>query len=190
MNESESGTTRIGRRLLRPCRFRVSPPSSFRASRSDDRGSRLMLSPSRLSRTRSFPTIPTPHEQMGILLSGRLEFTVGGVTRLLGPERHRGIPGGVRSPSAAPRRAGCRHRYLPSDSRRLPVMPECGMPRMREPMARVVVIGSSNTDMTVRLPSLPTPGQTLWARPSRPRPAARAPTRRSPHGGPGPRLSS
>ena len=35
------------------------------------------------------------------------------------------------------------------------------MPRMREPMPRVVVIGSSNTDMTVRLPSLPAPGQTL-----------------------------
>jgi ribokinase len=35
------------------------------------------------------------------------------------------------------------------------------MLRMREPMPRVVVIGSSNTDMTVRLPSLPAPGQTL-----------------------------
>jgi ribokinase len=32
---------------------------------------------------------------------------------------------------------------------------------MREPMPRVIVIGSSNTDMTVRLPSLPAPGQTL-----------------------------
>src|SRR5690349_18316756 len=29
------------------------------------------------------------------------------------------------------------------------------------PMARVIVFGSSNTDMTVRLPSLPLPGQTL-----------------------------
>ena len=28
-------------------------------------------------------------------------------------------------------------------------------------MARVIVFGSSNTDMTVRLPSLPAPGQTL-----------------------------
>src|SRR3954454_19658388 len=39
------------------------------------------------------------------------------------------------------------------------------MPRTREPMPRVVVIGSSNTDMTVRLPSLPTPGQTLLGDP-------------------------
>src|SRR5205823_10743937 len=29
------------------------------------------------------------------------------------------------------------------------------------PMARVLVVGSSNTDMTVRLPRLPTPGQTV-----------------------------
>jgi ribokinase len=35
------------------------------------------------------------------------------------------------------------------------------MPRMRDLMPRVVVIGSSNTDMTVRLPSLPARGQTL-----------------------------
>jgi quercetin dioxygenase-like cupin family protein len=26
-----------------------------------------------------------PHEQMGVLISGRAEFTVGGVTRVLGP---------------------------------------------------------------------------------------------------------
>ena len=36
-----------------------------------------------------------PHEQMGILLEGRLEFTVGGVTRLLGPGDIWRIPGGV-----------------------------------------------------------------------------------------------
>jgi len=36
-----------------------------------------------------------PHEQMGILLEGRLEFTVGGVTRLLGPGDMWRIPGGV-----------------------------------------------------------------------------------------------
>ena len=29
-----------------------------------------------------------PHEQMGILLEGRVEFTIGGVTRLLGPGRY------------------------------------------------------------------------------------------------------
>ena len=36
-----------------------------------------------------------PHEQIGILLEGRLEFTVGGVTRLLGPGDMWRIPGGV-----------------------------------------------------------------------------------------------
>jgi unsaturated pyranuronate lyase len=36
-----------------------------------------------------------PHEQMGILLEGRLEFTVGGVTRRLGPGDLWRIPGGV-----------------------------------------------------------------------------------------------
>ena len=36
-----------------------------------------------------------PHEQMGILISGRLEFTIGGVTRLLGPGDFWRIPGGV-----------------------------------------------------------------------------------------------
>jgi quercetin dioxygenase-like cupin family protein len=36
-----------------------------------------------------------PHEQMGVLLEGRLEFTVGGVTRVLGPGEIWRIPGGV-----------------------------------------------------------------------------------------------
>jgi len=36
-----------------------------------------------------------PHEQMGVMLSGRLEFTVGGVTRVLGPGDLWRIPGGV-----------------------------------------------------------------------------------------------
>jgi quercetin dioxygenase-like cupin family protein len=36
-----------------------------------------------------------PHEQMGILLEGKLEFTIGGVTRLLGPGDIWRIPGGV-----------------------------------------------------------------------------------------------
>jgi quercetin dioxygenase-like cupin family protein len=35
------------------------------------------------------------HEQMGLLLSGRLRFTVGGVTRTLGPGDFWRIPGGV-----------------------------------------------------------------------------------------------
>jgi quercetin dioxygenase-like cupin family protein len=36
-----------------------------------------------------------PHEQMGILLEGQLEFTVGGVTRRLDPGDIWRIPGGV-----------------------------------------------------------------------------------------------
>ena len=36
-----------------------------------------------------------PHEQMGYLVSGHLEFTVGGETRVLGPGDLWRIPGGV-----------------------------------------------------------------------------------------------
>ena len=36
-----------------------------------------------------------PHEQMGIMISGRAEFTVGGITRILGPGDIWRIPGGV-----------------------------------------------------------------------------------------------
>lgn len=36
-----------------------------------------------------------PHEQMGMMILGRLEFTVGGVTRILGPGDSWRIPGGV-----------------------------------------------------------------------------------------------
>jgi quercetin dioxygenase-like cupin family protein len=36
-----------------------------------------------------------PHEQMGMMISGRAEFTVGGVTKVLGPGDMWRIPGGV-----------------------------------------------------------------------------------------------
>ncbi len=36
-----------------------------------------------------------PHEQMGMMISGRLEFTVGGISRVLGPGEIWRIPGGV-----------------------------------------------------------------------------------------------
>jgi quercetin dioxygenase-like cupin family protein len=36
-----------------------------------------------------------PHEQIGVLLSGRLEFTIGAETRMVGPGDHWRIPGGV-----------------------------------------------------------------------------------------------
>lgn len=37
-----------------------------------------------------------PHEQMGMLLEGRAEFTIGGETRVLGPGDMYQMPGGVR----------------------------------------------------------------------------------------------
>ena len=36
-----------------------------------------------------------PHEQMGMMLSGRAEFTIGGVTRILGPGDIWRIPSNV-----------------------------------------------------------------------------------------------
>lgn len=36
-----------------------------------------------------------PHEQMGILISGRLEFTIGGITKIVGPGDIWRIPSGV-----------------------------------------------------------------------------------------------
>ena len=36
-----------------------------------------------------------PHEQMGLMISGHLRFTVGGITRTLGPGDTWRIPGGV-----------------------------------------------------------------------------------------------
>ncbi len=36
-----------------------------------------------------------PHEQMGIMISGRAEFTVGGITKIIGPGDIWRIPGGV-----------------------------------------------------------------------------------------------
>jgi quercetin dioxygenase-like cupin family protein len=37
-----------------------------------------------------------PHEQMGVMISGTAEFTVGGVTTLIGPGDAWRIPGGVK----------------------------------------------------------------------------------------------
>src|SRR5260370_41393630 len=58
-------------------------------------GKNLMLSVVRLEPDSVVTEHSHPHEQMGILLEGRLEFTVGGVTRLLGPGDIWRIPGGV-----------------------------------------------------------------------------------------------
>ena len=58
-------------------------------------GREMMISVVDLEPDSVVPDHSHPHEQMGIMLSGRLEFTVGGVTRILGPGDVWRIPGGV-----------------------------------------------------------------------------------------------
>jgi unsaturated pyranuronate lyase len=58
-------------------------------------GRGIMLSVVRLEPGSAVADHAHPHEQMGILLEGRLEFTVGGVTRVLRPGDLWRIPGGV-----------------------------------------------------------------------------------------------
>ena len=58
-------------------------------------GNNLMLSVVHLELDSVVLDHSHPHEQMGILLEGRLEFTVGGVTRVLGPGDIWRIPGGI-----------------------------------------------------------------------------------------------
>ena len=90
---------------------------------------------------------------MGLLLEGHLEFTVGGVTRLLGPGDIWRIPGGVVHRVRAPKSPRSRSTFS------IPFVKTTSESR-QEIMPRVVVFGSSNTDMTVRVPRLPAPGQT------------------------------
>lgn len=58
-------------------------------------GKDLMLSVVTFEPGSAVPDHAHPHEQMGFLVSGRLEFTIGGQTRLLGPGDAWSIPGGV-----------------------------------------------------------------------------------------------
>ena len=58
-------------------------------------GPNLMISVVRLEPKSVVLDHSHPHEQMGYLVEGRLEFTVGGVTRLLGPGDIWRIPSGV-----------------------------------------------------------------------------------------------
>jgi quercetin dioxygenase-like cupin family protein len=58
-------------------------------------GKNLMLSIVRLEPRSVVSEHSHPHEQMGILLEGRLEFTIGNVTRLIGPGDMWRIPSGV-----------------------------------------------------------------------------------------------
>jgi quercetin dioxygenase-like cupin family protein len=58
-------------------------------------GGAIMLSMVTFEPDAIVPDHAHPHEQMGVLLSGELEFTVGGITRVLGPGAIWRIPGGV-----------------------------------------------------------------------------------------------
>ncbi len=58
-------------------------------------GTNLMLSVVRLEPGSIVHDHSHPHEQMGMLIEGRLEFTIGGITRRLGPGDMWCIPGGV-----------------------------------------------------------------------------------------------
>jgi quercetin dioxygenase-like cupin family protein len=58
-------------------------------------GQAMMLSVVTFEPDSVVPDHAHPHEQMGLLVSGRLEFTVGGVTRVLGPGDSWRIPGGI-----------------------------------------------------------------------------------------------
>jgi quercetin dioxygenase-like cupin family protein len=58
-------------------------------------GKGLMLSYVTFEPGSLVPDHAHPHEQMGMMISGRLEFTVGGETKVLGPGEIWRIPGGV-----------------------------------------------------------------------------------------------
>lgn len=58
-------------------------------------GEALMVSVVRFEPGADLPTHSHPHEQMGLLLEGRLEFTVGGETAILEAGDLWRIPGGV-----------------------------------------------------------------------------------------------
>jgi quercetin dioxygenase-like cupin family protein len=58
-------------------------------------GHALMLSVVNLEPGSVVPDHSHPHEQMGIMISGRLQFTIGGITKVLGPGDIWRIPGGV-----------------------------------------------------------------------------------------------
>ena len=58
-------------------------------------GQRMMISVVNLEPESRVLDHAHPHEQMGYLVSGQLEFTIGGVTELLNPGDMWRIPGGV-----------------------------------------------------------------------------------------------
>jgi quercetin dioxygenase-like cupin family protein len=58
-------------------------------------GRQLMLSVVKFEPGSVVPDHSHPHEQMGMMISGRLEFTVADTTRVLGPGGIWRIPGGL-----------------------------------------------------------------------------------------------
>ncbi len=58
-------------------------------------GEQLMLSLVTFEPGSVVPEHAHPHEQMGMMISGRAEFTIGGITRTLGPGDIWRIPGHV-----------------------------------------------------------------------------------------------
>lgn len=58
-------------------------------------GEAMMLSLVTFEPGSAVPDHAHPHEQMGVMISGRLEFTVGGKTRVLATGDSWKIPGGV-----------------------------------------------------------------------------------------------
>ena len=59
-------------------------------------GQNMMISLVNLEPDSVVPDHAHPHEQMGMMISGKLEFTVGGQVKVLGPGDIWRIPGGVR----------------------------------------------------------------------------------------------
>ena len=58
-------------------------------------GERMMFSLVTLASNAVVPTHTHPHEQMGMLVSGTMEFTIEGVTRVLSGNEMYFVPGGV-----------------------------------------------------------------------------------------------
>jgi len=58
-------------------------------------GEKMMLSLVTLAPGAVVPTHSHPHEQMGFMVSGTLEFTIGGETRVLSGNDMYFVPGGV-----------------------------------------------------------------------------------------------
>lgn len=59
-------------------------------------GDAMMISVVTLEPYSVVPDHAHPHEQMGMMISGRAEFTIGGITKIVGPGDIWRIPGNVR----------------------------------------------------------------------------------------------